>query len=165
MEKRVLILDEERIGRKLQRMAYQIWEHNSKEPEMCFVAIQGAGTAVAAELARRVREISPMTVTIYPLKVNKKDPLNGTESLPEALSGKSVLLIDDVANSGRTMLYAMLPLLPLRPARIMTAVLVVRKHKSFPISADIVGHTVATTLQDHIEVVIEQDRIAGAYLL
>jgi pyrimidine operon attenuation protein/uracil phosphoribosyltransferase len=75
-----------------------------------------------------------------------------------------VILVDDVANSGRTITYALNPILQFNIRKIMVAVLVDRKHKSFPIASDIVGLSMATTLQEHIEVEIEGDKITSVYL-
>jgi pyrimidine operon attenuation protein/uracil phosphoribosyltransferase len=164
MEKKVLILDEDRITRKLQRMAYQIWEHNSAEEEIVLVGIEGSGLAVAEDLGRRLKEISPIKIKVVSLRVNKKQPLEDAVGLTEDLNGRSIVLVDDVANSGRTLLYGLKPLLSFEPKKILIAVLVDRKHKSFPVSPDIVGHEVATTLQEHIVVECLENRITSAYL-
>jgi pyrimidine operon attenuation protein/uracil phosphoribosyltransferase len=165
MEKqRILILDKERIDRKLQRMAYQIWENNSNETEVTLLGIVNGGLAVAESLAARLRQISPLLVHVIPVQLNKKQPLAQEIKFTEDLNGRSVILVDDVANSGKTLLYAIKPLLAYELNKIMVAVLVDRKHKSFPISSDIVGHSVATTLQEHIEVETDGNSIIAAYL-
>lgn len=164
-KERVLILDKERIDRKLQRMAYQIWENNSHETAVTLIGIANGGLAVAESLAARLRSISPLTVEVIPVKLNKKQLLSSEIKLDADLSGRSVILVDDVADSGKTLLYAMKPLLAFEVKKIMVAVLVDRKHKSFPISSDIVGHSVATTLQEHIEVETDNNNgIVAAYL-
>jgi len=99
-----------------------------------------------------------------PLKLNKKQPLNGEINLPENCSSTSVVLVDDVANSGKTLLYALKPLLEVELKRIMIAVLVDRRHKSYPITPDIVGHSISTTLHEHIEVETDGNNITAAYL-
>ena len=165
MEKqRILILDKERIDHKLQRMAYQIWENNSNETEVTLLGIVNGGLAVAESLAARLRQISPLQVHVIPVKLNKKQPLSQEIKFIEDLNGRSIILVDDVANSGRTLLYAIKPLLTYEVKKIMVAVLVDRKHKSFPISSDIVGYSVATTLQEHIEVETDDNGIIAAYL-
>jgi pyrimidine operon attenuation protein/uracil phosphoribosyltransferase len=164
MDKRILILNKERISWKLQRMAYEIWEHNSKETSITMIGIDGSGLAVAKDLAKRVKKISGIEVETLTIKMNKKNPLAETSEISEDLTGKSVVVVDDVANSGKTLLYAIRSVLTYEPKRILMAVLVDRKHKSFPVSADIVGHSVATTLQEHIEVVCTGDEITAAYL-
>lgn len=164
MEKQVLILDQKQIDRKLQRMAFEIWEQNSSEPEITLIGIEGAGKVLAKNLAKRLKEIAPIAVKVFTVSLNKKSPLNEAIVLSEQSISNSIVLIDDVANSGKTLLYALKPLLDLKVLKITIAVLVDRKHKSFPIQPDIVGHSIATTLQNHIEVVCENDEIVAAYL-
>ena len=164
MEKKVLILDQKQIDRKLQRMAFEIWEQNSSEQEITLIGIEGAGKVLANNLAKRLKEIAPIAIKVFTVSLNKKSPLNEAIVLSEQSISNSVVLIDDVANSGKTLLYALKPLLDLQVLKITIAVLVDRKHKSFPIQPDIVGHSIATTLQNHIEVVCENDEIVAAYL-
>ena len=164
MQDRILILDHERIERKLQRMAYQIWEHNSHEKAVTLIGIEGSGMVVAQNLAARLRTISSLEVDVMNMRVNKKQVLESDKQISKNLNGLSVVVVDDVVNSGKTLLYALKPVLDYEPLRVLTAVLVDRTHKSFPVAADIIGHTVATTLQDHIEVTTEGDTITGAYL-
>ncbi len=163
-KQKVLILDQQRINWKLRRMAYQIWERNSDRQELMLIGIEKAGVCLAAALAAILKEISPLVVRTVSLRVNKKQPLQDPPVFTEDLNGKSVVLVDDVANSGKTLLYALKPLLGYAPDRIMIAVLVDRTHKSFPITPDIVGHSVSTTLQDHIEVVHDEHTIQAVYL-
>jgi pyrimidine operon attenuation protein / uracil phosphoribosyltransferase len=163
-KERILILDKERIGWKLQRMAYEIWEHNSNEKKVMLVGIHGSGLAVANALAAKLKAISPLQVEVVTLKINKRKPLAGDIAIDVDLSGSSVVLVDDVANSGKTLLYALRPVLDFELKKVMVAVLVDRKHKSFPVSPDIVGHSVATTLQEHIEVETGNGEIIAAYL-
>ncbi|XZF15026.1 phosphoribosyltransferase family protein [Chitinophagaceae bacterium MMS25-I14] len=164
-KERILILDQQSINWKLERMAYQIWEHNSQEKQIIMIGVEHTGLAVAKELARRLGRISPLEIDLLPLKMNKKNPLQDLADIPADLNDKAVVLVDDVANSGKTLLYAMKPLMKYEPSRIMLAVLVDRQHKSFPVSPDIVGHTIATTLQEHIEVECHEDGTMAAYLL
>jgi pyrimidine operon attenuation protein / uracil phosphoribosyltransferase len=164
MEDMILILDKETINWKIRRMAYQVWEHNSNEKEITIVGVEGTGMEVAKTLADTIKQISPLKVDVQSVKLNKRQPLNDKIDFSANLNGKSVLLVDDVANSGKTLLYALKPLLAFAPKKIQIAVLVDRKHKSFPVSPDIVGHSVATTLQEHIIVQSEGSIITGAYL-
>ncbi len=164
-KQKILILDKEQIGHKLQRMAYEVWEHNSNETGVTLVGIESTGMAVAQSLAERLKKISPLKVEVLAVKMNKRKPLADKINLEADLSGKSVVLVDDVSNSGKTLLYALRPILNYETKKILVAVLVERKHKAFPISPDIVGHSVATTLQEHIEVETEGAAITAAYLL
>jgi pyrimidine operon attenuation protein / uracil phosphoribosyltransferase len=163
-KQKISILDKEQISHKLQRMAYEVWEHNSDEQAVTLIGIERAGMAVAQSLAERIRKISPLQVDVLSVKMNKRNPLADAIDLQADLTGKSVVLVDDVSNSGKTLLYALRPVLNYETKKILVAVLVERKHKAFPISPDIVGHSVSTTLQEHIEVETDGDTITGAYL-
>ncbi|MBS1772156.1 MAG: phosphoribosyltransferase [Bacteroidetes bacterium] len=163
-KQRLLILDKERIGHKLQRMAYEIWEHNANEKSIILLGIETSGLVIAKNLAARLKEISQLKAEVIPLKINKRNPITEDITIQKDLAKCCVVLVDDVANSGKTLLYALKPILNYETKKIMIAVLVDRKHKSYPVSPDIVGHSVATTMQDHIEVETKGNEIIGAYL-
>lgn len=163
-KQKTLILDKERINKKMQRMAFQIWEEYSEEESVTLIGVEGIGAIVAKSLAKRLSDISPLKVEHFNIKLNKRKPLKEDIVLDQELNGKAVVLVDDVANSGKTLLYALRPVLDYEPKKVMIAVLVDRRHKSFPITPDIVGHSIATTLQEHIEVEAEGARITAAYL-
>ena len=165
MAKKTLILDQQKIALKLQRMAYQIWEKNNSEKEIILIGIEGSGIVVAQALAKHLKEISPLKVVEQRINLDKKNPLITPAELEGNFNNKTIILVDDVANSGRTLLYAMKPLLEHNIKKILLAVLVDRKHKSFPIVPDIVGHTIATTLQEHIEVECDNKKVNAVYLL
>lgn len=163
-KKRVLILDKERISYKLRRMAYEIWEHNSGEKEIVLAGIDGGGRVVADNLSAMLKDISPLKVTTISLNINKKKPFGDSVKIDKDITGHAVVLVDDVVNSGKTIMYSLNALLAYDLKKLMVAVLVDRKHKNFPVASDIVGHTIATTLQDHIEVETEGKKIIAAYL-
>jgi pyrimidine operon attenuation protein/uracil phosphoribosyltransferase len=163
-KERILILDKDRIGRKLKRMAYQIWENNSDAEAVTLVSINGGGDIVAENLKSILESISPLKVEHVIVKLNKRKPIAEDIALEKDLSGKSLVLVDDVANSGKTLMYALKPLLGFDLKKVLIAVLVDRRHKSFPITPDIIGHSVATTLQEHIEVETAGNTVTAAYL-
>jgi pyrimidine operon attenuation protein/uracil phosphoribosyltransferase len=160
---RVLILDKARIERKLLRMAWQIWEHNSTRDAVTLIGISDNGVHLAQRLADHLKGISPLAVTILRLDLDKRKPLESVIRLNAPIKDDSLVLVDDVANSGKTLLYALKPLMDAEPEKILIAVLVERKHKSYPVAPDIIGQRVATTLQENILVSIEGDNIE-AYL-
>lgn len=164
MKKQILILDKERISYKLRRMAYEIWERCSDEKAIVLVGIESGGRILASNLTTLLKEISPLHVDNISVTMNKKAPLNYVLDYEMDLSGRTVILVDDVANSGRTIMYGLHSILSYDLKKVMVAVLVDRKHKSYPIASDIVGHTVATTIQDHIEVETKDDEITAVYL-
>ncbi len=162
---KVAILTAAQIELKLKRMAYEIWEHNSEEKEIIIVGIEDSGAVVARNIAGILRQISNLKVKFFGLSINKKAPLTDAISMDAGqLNDKVVVLIDDVANSGKTLLYAIKPLLDYTPRTIQIAVLVDRKHKNFPVTPDYIGHSVSTTLQDHIIVTFQGETITGAHL-
>jgi pyrimidine operon attenuation protein/uracil phosphoribosyltransferase len=160
---RVPILNKAQIERKLLRMAWQIWEHNSNREAVTLIGITNNGEHLARKLADHLGAICPLRVTILRLDMDKRAPMEEPIRLTGQVEDASLVLVDDVANSGRTLLYALRPLMDTRPEKILIAVLVERKHKSFPVAPDIIGQSIATTLQEHILVSIEGDNIE-AYL-
>lgn len=148
----------------MRRMAFEIWERNCDEKEIVVIGIDGSGKVVADNLVEILREISPLKIKTITLTINKKSPLDFAYEGTENLTGKAVVLVDDVANSGKTLMYSLNCLLAYNLKKVMVAVLVDRKHKSFPIAADIVGHTVATTIQDHIDVETSGKKVKAVYL-
>jgi pyrimidine operon attenuation protein/uracil phosphoribosyltransferase len=98
------------------------------------------------------------------IELDKKQP--GQVKLSENMdfNDKVIVVIDDVSNSGKTLLYAMKPFLEFQPKKIQALVLVARSHNSFPVYPDYVGLSIATTLQEHIYVEVSDDKVLGAYM-
>lgn len=164
MEPKKAILTQDVIDKKIKRIAYEIYEHNSEEQEIILAGIWDRGTILAEKIAAILQEISPIKIKLIEVKLDKQRP--DTVEVSEALdfNGKVVVLVDDVANSGRTMLYAIKPFLEFLPKKIQTAVLVDRKHKSFPMSVDFVGYTLSTNLQEMVMVEVVGKEVKCAYL-
>ncbi|HMG14530.1 MAG TPA: phosphoribosyltransferase family protein [Saprospiraceae bacterium] len=151
----MLLLDHTKIYRKIKRLAIQILEQNYTEPEIILAGINNNGSEFASLLYNELKSISDKTVTLTRISLNPADPLSKdikTELPIEYYQDKVVVIIDDVANTGRTILYAIKPMLEVLPKKIEVAVLVDRKHKSFPVKVDYVGLELATTLQEDIDV-------------
>ena len=162
---RTLVLDHERVQRKLQRIAHQLHEDNFEEKTLVFVGVAPRGTIVAERLARTLGDISGIHVELVSMELDKNDPLQKAVKLScelSALENKVVILVDDVLMSGRTLMYGATHLLGVPLKKMTTVVLVDRRHRSFPIRADIVGLTLCTTLQEHISV--ELGKKDGVYL-
>ena len=109
-------------------------------------------------------ELGNIQTRIMNIALDKKRP--GAINLSESFdfNDKVILLVDDVANSGKTLLYALKPFLEFQPKKIQTLVLVERSHNSFPVHPDYSGICIATTLQEHIYVEVKNDTVIGAYL-
>ncbi len=162
---KVSILSAVQIELKIKRMAYEIWEQNSDSKEIILIGIKEVGFIVAQKIKDILQEISPLKTILLPLNVDKKSPLKNKDlKIDLDLNKKVIILIDDVANSGKTLMYALKPILDYVPKKIQIAILVDRKHKSYPIKPDIIGHSVSTTLQEHIIVSNEEGNLTGAHL-
>ena len=164
MEKKY-ILSELQATMKLKRMAYEILENNPGESELILAGIKENGLAVAKQIQEILRQISPVTTQLLSLSFDKKKPAEITVSDKIDFNDKVIILVDDVANSGKALLYALKPFLQFYPRKIQTAVLVERSHKTYPVHPDYVGISLSTTLQEHIYVEVEGEKIKGAYLL
>lgn len=165
METKNVILTQDVIEKKIKRIAYEIYEHNSDEQELIIAGIWDRGMILAEKIAAILQEISPLRIRLLRLDLNKQRPEGVTLSEEIDFNDRVIVLVDDVANSGRTMLYALKPFLQFLPKKIQTAVLVDRKHKSYPLSVDFVGYSLATTLQDMVMVEMENEDIKLAYLV
>lgn len=165
MENKNVILTQAAIEKKIERIAYEIYEHNYDEPSVILVGIWDRGSILTHKIAEHLRRIATFNIEVLEIKLDKQAPREVTLSKETDFTGKVVVLIDDVANSGRTMLYALKPFLQYLPKKIQTAVLVDRRHKSFPLSVDFVGYSLSTTLKDMVMVDVEGDEIKSAYLV
>ncbi len=145
-------------------MALEILERNYSEPELVLIGIKDNGNIIADKLADFLKEIYTGEVIVTALLIDKKQPGKVTIEPAVDLNNKVVILIDDVANSGRTMLYSLQPLLQSFPKKIQTAALVERTHKSFPIALDYVGLSISTTLDEHIYVEAANNEVEGAWI-
>lgn len=147
-----LLLSHKQILRKINRMAVQVYESNVKAPKLILVGVKGKGTIVRDLLAARLRELTDKEILIDEIRIDKIAPdpkylqLIGNTDVAK----QHVVLVDDVMNSGRTMMYASIPILKQNPASLHTCVLANRDYKDFPIYPNIVGISLSTTRQEHI---------------
>lgn len=163
------ILDNRRIRQKIKRLAIEILEHHFGEPEIILAGLNNNGVEFAQLLVDELLPIAPsdMAITLTRIRLNPANPLEyaPTIEMPaKALEGKSIIIVDDVANTGRTIFYAIQPLLEVIPKCVEVAVLVDRKHKSFPVKADYVGLSLYTTMKDDIEVHLQGISDMAVYL-
>ncbi len=165
MPNRNYILSRESANQKLQRMALELAEELSGDTTpLIIIGIRSSGLVIAEKIGLLLKEYISNPVQIISVGLDKTHPTSVVISDAIDLSGKHILLTDDVTNSGRTLLYALKPLLEFHPASIQMLVLVERMHKLFPVKPDYVGLSIATTLQEHIYVEVEGEDITGAYI-
>lgn len=153
------ILNRDQIKQKIERLTYQIYEDNVDEKEIILAGMQGNGYLLAQLIANALKKISTLHIHLVQIGMDKKNPLKGQTTLsPDNIQYKNkvVVVADDVLNSGKTLIYGMRVFLELPIKKMRTVVLVDRNHKSFPIAADFTGVSMATTLQEHVTVVLEK---------
>jgi pyrimidine operon attenuation protein/uracil phosphoribosyltransferase len=158
------ILTPDIVARKMKRMAYEILENNFDEQQIILAGIREKGLVIARNMQVLLNEISKISTELISINLDKKNPKEVTPGREISFRDKVILLIDDVSNSGKTLMYALKPFLNSDLKKIQTLVLVERSHNTFPVKPDYVGLSVATTLQEHIFVEVEGDRIGGAWL-
>lgn len=162
------ILNPKQITQKISRMAIEIYERNYGRSEVVLVGIDGEGYHLARLLDAEIQKTTPLKTTLVKLKVDKtaqSQPPIHTDIALESLAGKSIIVVDDVLNTGRTLLYAIHPFSSISIPELQVAVLVARNHLKFPVRADFVGYGISTTLSENIIVRLSgTDEPIGAYL-
>ena len=160
------ILSHEEIQHKIKRIAYQIYEANVDEPEIIIAGIEGGGVSFAKKIQLVLQQITDASIILCNVHMDKQDPLASgvSTSIPESeYRDRSVVLVDDVLNSGTTLIYGVHHFLRVPLKQLKTAVLVNRNHKKYPVKADYKGISLSTSLQEHI-IVEFKDRDDSVYL-
>lgn len=151
------ILNDRQIQQKITRLAYEIIEQNTDSKVIYLAGINNNGYRFAEVLKASLDhlELCPFKTELIRVRLKPADPISEEVSLDidrSKLSNKTIILVDDVANTGRTLFYAIKPFLNFLIKKMQVAVLVDRKHKSFPIQVDYLGLSLATTMKEHIDV-------------
>jgi pyrimidine operon attenuation protein/uracil phosphoribosyltransferase len=156
MSRHTVIFDHATMARKLRRIAHQLLEEHHREESLVLVGVAPRGALLAQRLAERLLAIAPeLHIDLAELRLDKDHPHAAPVNISidrEALHDRVVVLVDDVLMSGRTLMHAAAYLVQVPLKKLTTVVLVDRRHRTFPIRADIVGLTLSTTVQDHITV-------------
>ena len=162
---RTIILNNQQINNKIRRIAFQVYENNTDEKEIILAGIKNKGFILAKKLKKALESISDIKVQLCEVRMNKKKPLDNIETSLESneYKNKSLVLVDDVLNSGTTLIYATKHFLEVPLKQFKTVVLVNRNHKKYPIKADFKGISLSTSLQEHISVEFEKNS-ASAFL-
>ena len=152
---RTTVLDHDSVKRKLDRIAHQLHEENHEEKGIVLVGVAPRGQLLAERLAALLHGMKGPVVELVEIALDKDAPLEKPVKLSvdlAKLSGHVVVLVDDVLMSGRTLMHAAAHLVGVPLKKLTTVVLVDRRHRIYPIRADIVGLTLSTTIQEHISV-------------
>ena len=154
-----IILTHQEIVHKTRRIAYQIYETFSDENELVIAGISNSGFLFAQKVSEELKQISDITITLCEVQINKQNPAATiiTSLSEKEYTNKNLVLVDDVLNSGATLIYSIRHFLNVPLKKFKTAVLIDRNHKNFPVKADFKGLSLSTSLQEHVQVVFEEN--------
>lgn len=160
-----IILTNEQINHKIKRIAFQIYENNASEKKIIVAGIAKNGYLFAEKLKTELEKISALKIVLCNVLVDKKEPINEVKTSLKAseYQNSSLVLVDDVLNSGSTLIYAIKHFLNTPLKQFKTAVLVNRNHKKYPVKADFKGISLSTSIQEHIKVAFSKKEVI-AYL-
>lgn len=153
-----IILTHQEIEHKIKRIAYQIFETFVEEETIVLAGIASNGFVFAQKIATQLEQISPLKIILCEVIINKQQPLEpvSTSLTPDRYSHKGIVIVDDVLNSGSTLMYGVKHFLEVPLKKCKTAVLVDRNHKQYPIKVDFKGISLSTSSQEHVAVVFEE---------
>ncbi|MEM7548244.1 MAG: phosphoribosyltransferase family protein [Bacteroidota bacterium] len=157
-----LVLDEETIRKKIKRIAYEIFERHFDQEELILIGICDKGYPLARIIKEELEALSPIKIRLVQLNIDKLDPTNSKVELSEDVknfSDKPVILVDDVMNTASTLMYSLKPFLHIPVSKIEVAVLVNRSHTKYPILPSYTGYELSTTLEEHIDFVINDSEL------
>ncbi len=161
------ILTPLQIEQKIRRMAYEVYERNFTEKEIVIAGIVGEGYEFAKRLSAEISRISPMEVRLIELRFDVHAPKQsyidfGNDEV--VLEDHVVVVADVVLNTARTMTFSLQPFLQKGVRKLQVAVVVDRSHRLYPVSADYVGYSLSTTINEHVQVILSKPDQEGAYL-
>ena len=161
MEDKNVIINDNQIRSKLKRISYQILETNLQNSVIVIAGIESNGYLIAKELKKTLNKLSNIEVILCKVKIDKKNPRKPIETSisKDEYSNKSIVLVDDVLNSGSTLVYAVKHFLEVELSQFKTAVLVDRNHKKFPVKADYKGISLSTSIQSQVIVEFKGSKI------
>jgi len=154
------VLDFEKISRICGRLAYQILENNINEDEILLVGIKEKGYEIAKIIEQKLKDINSSKVHLKSITIDKKNPnLISEFDINFNQMPKSVYLVDDVLNTGKTLMFAVNSLLKYDFDLIKTLVLIDRNHKKYPIKVDFKGISLSTNLDDTVKLISENKNL------
>ncbi len=166
MAEKRYILNQNEAAQKIHRMSLELAENLSgNDAPVILIGIRNSGITMAEIVGKLLPQYIANSMQIVSMQLDKEYPTDVVLSEPVELNGKNIVIIDDVSNSGRTLVYALKPILEGHPKSIQTMVLVERMHQLFPVKPDYVGLSLATTKEDHIQVEVLNSEIIGAYVI
>lgn len=155
-----IILNHKEIKHKIRRIAFQIYESNVNETEVVIAGIDSNGYILAKKLKSILEKISDISPILCKVSIDKKSPWKPIETSlkAEEYTNKSIVLVDDVLNSGTTLIYGVKHFLEVPLVKFKTAVLINRNHKKYPVKADFKGISLSTSLHEHVHITLESEK-------
>ena len=160
------IKDISNIDLYLKRIAYQIYENNNEEDNsLIIVGVEKNGKILASKIFNILKSISNFDLTLMSIEINKKNPIKKMfiSIDKKKCLNKNIIIVDDVLNTGRTLIYAVKYFLEIPVNKVSTAVIINRNHKKFPVKADFKGISLSTSIKEHVKVILEGSK-KGIYL-
>lgn len=153
------ILTHTQIQNIIRRMAFQIAETFFGDDEIVLVGVAENGYILGNEIKKYLEKIGGFNTAICKLSIDKKHPIGNItcDFGSEIYQNKNIIIVDDVLNSGQTLIYAVHHFLNVPLRKCKTAVLVDRNHKNFPIKADFKGLSLSTSKHNHVEVLLKEN--------
>lgn len=149
------LLNKTQIENRINRIAFQIYEDNFEEKEIIIAGIANGGFVFAQRISNQLEKIGKLKINLIEISINKNEQSSTEIQLPftkEHLKNKTVIIVDDVLNSGKTLMYSLIPFLNADVKKIRTVLLIDRDHKRYPVNADFVGFELSTTMKEHVQV-------------
>lgn len=148
-----LVLNAQQMEQKIHRMAWELYEQNHAEKSVIIAGIAKRGYVLAERIAKILSDISNIDVKLIAVRLDKDNPLNAPIEVDDVdFSNQTVVLVDDVLKSGKTLMYGAQHFMQQPIKKLTTAILIDRNYKRYPIKADVVGLSLSTTLQEHVSV-------------
>ncbi len=166
MHEQKVLLDEAAMNRALMRIAHEIIEANKGAKDIVLIGIETRGVPIARSLAEKIKRIEnvevpieKINITFYRDDLEKQfpQPLMGGSSIESDINGKTVVLVDDVIYTGRTVRAALDAIMDVgRPSYIKLATLIDRGHRELPIRPDFVGKNIPTSKKEIVRVHVKE---------
>ena len=157
------ILNKQQIENKILRISFEIIEGNLDANNILLIGLEKNGFIIAKKIQNFIQQKTSLNIGVVKMTLKKN---NEKKIFSDKIKDdyNSFVLIDDVLKSGKTIIHAIKELLKFNIKKLETVVLINRKHNVFPVGVNYVGLELSTTLEDHIEVILDNEKKIGAYL-
>ena len=160
-----IILKNIDIEKKIQRISLQILEDNIDEDNIVIFGISNNGLIIAKKLINHLSKISKLKSNLIQVIIDKDNPIGSIKyDVKFDINSSSVLIIDDVSQSGKTLQAVISNLLTYKPSKIKTAVIVNREQTLFPVKVDYIGISLSTSVNEHVSFVSDRNNELLVYL-